>query len=152
MTSHTDPIVIDTFRFLAETSAQIDAFRGQLRQVTDLAVVSYVECRYYGTELYVCVCLEADVDPNRTLTWWLDIRPRPEGWLVEASVLWNGRDMVAQVPSQTLPDFHTVKQEVPRMLKHLLDAGGLVLAKARPARANQPDTLKTNVLDEENAA
>lgn len=135
MTTHTDQVVVDTLRFLADTSAQIDAFRSQLRQATDLAVVSYVECRYYGSELYVCVCLETDVDLDRTLTWWLDIRPQPDHWLIEASVLWNGRDLVAQVPAETLPDFHSVKQEFPRILKRLLDAGGLVLAKARPASA-----------------
>lgn len=140
MNTHADQLVVDTLRFLADTSAQIDAFRSQLRQATDLTVVSYVECRYYGSELYVCVCLETDVELDRTLTWWLDIRPRADGWLVEASVLWNGRDIVAQIPAQTLPDFHAVKHDLPRVLRNLLDAGSMVLAKAQPSAPSPLDT------------
>lgn len=148
MHSPDDQAVLSALRFLARTGSQIDAFRQQLKQAAGLPVVSFVECRYYGSDLYVCVCLETDVAEGKTLTWWLDITPKDAGWRVEASVLWNGRDVVAQVPGQLLPDFQAVQQAVPEMLKQLLDAGGHALARARqPATAPPDDSLSTRALD-----
>ncbi len=132
MKTHDDQVALETLEFLAKTSAQIDTFRNQLTQAADLAVSSFVECRLYGDTLYVCVCLETNVDIDKILTWWLDIKPVEDDWLIEASVLWNGREVVVQVPSITVPDFRTVQREVPRMLKQLLDAGGLALVRAKP--------------------
>jgi len=148
MHSPDDQAALNALAFLARTGSQIDAFRNQLKQAADLPVASFVECRYYGSDLYVCVCLEADVAEGKTLTWWLDITPKDTGWRVEASVLWNGRDVVAQVPGQLLPDFQAVQQAVPVMLKQLLDAGGHALARARqPATAPPDDALSTRALD-----
>ena len=63
MTSPDDQIVLNTLAFLAKISAQIDAFRTQTEAGRQTCMVtSFVECRYYGNELYVCVCLETDVD------------------------------------------------------------------------------------------
>ncbi len=132
MKTHDDQVAFETLEFLAKTSAQIDTFRNQLIRAADLAVSSFVECRLYGDTLYVCVCLETDVDIDKILTWWMDIKPVEDDWLIEASVLWNGREVVAQVPSIIAPDFRTVQREVPRMLKQLLDAGGLALVQAKP--------------------
>ncbi len=147
MISHDDQITFDALAFLAKVGGQLDTFRTQLKQATDLHATSFVECRYYGADLYVCVCLETDVSDDRTLTWWLDIVSKPEGWLIEASVLWNGRDLVAQIPAQTVPDFMTVQREVPRMLRHLLDAGGAVLARERSKSRPDSDELHTRALE-----
>ncbi len=146
MTSHDDQIIFSTLAFLAQTGGQLDAFRMQLKQAANLQATSFVECRTYGSDIYVCVCLEADVSEERTLTWWLDIVPKPDGWLIEASVLWDGRDLVAQIPPQTVRDFQTVQQEVPRMLRHLLDAGGAALAQARSTAKPGSDELHTRTL------
>jgi hypothetical protein len=132
MKTHDEQVAFETLEFLAKTGAQIDTFRTQLTQAAELTVSSFVECRQYGNSLYVCVCLEADVDIDKTLTWWMDIKPVEDYWLIEASVLWNGRDVVAQVPSIMAPDFRIVQREVPRMLKQLLDAGGHALVQAKP--------------------
>ncbi len=147
MTALEDQPVLDTLAFLAKTSGQLDAFRTQLKQAANLQATSFVECRYYGDEIYVCVCLEADVSDDRTLTWWLDVVPKPEGWLIEASVLWNGRDLVAQIPAQTVRNFYAVQQEVPRVLRHLLDAGGAALAEAHSKVKPGSDELHTRALD-----
>jgi hypothetical protein len=147
MTSHEDQITFDALSFLAKIGGQLDAFRTQLKQAANLQSTSFVECRYYGSEVYVCVCLEADVADDKTLTWWLDVVPKPDGWLIEASVLWNGRDMVAQIPAQVVPDFRTVQQEVPRMLRHLLDAGGAALAQSRSKAKPGSDELHTRALE-----
>ena len=146
MTSHDDQIIFNTLAFLAQTGGQLDAFRMQLKQAANLQATSFVECRTYGSDIYVCVCLEADVSEERTLTWWLDIVPKPDGWLIEASVLWDGRDLVAQIPPQTVPSFQIVQQEVPRMLRHLLDAGGAALAQARSKAKPGSDELHTRTL------
>jgi hypothetical protein len=138
MKTHDDQAVLEALQFLAHTGAQIDTFRSQLMQAADLAVSSFVECRMYGTDLYICVCLETDIDIDKTLTWWLDIRPVDEHWLIEASVLWAGREVVAQVPSIMAPDFRTVQRETPRMLKQLLDAGGHALVRAKPSIRGEP--------------
>jgi hypothetical protein len=132
MRSPDDQIVFTAFDFLAQINTQIDGFRQQLRQAADLMVASFVECRYYGDDLYVCVCLETDVDLGKTLTWWLDIRPQTDGWRLEASVLWNGRDVVIQFPSQFVRDFPAVQQAVPPLLGQLFEAGGRALIQARP--------------------
>ncbi len=147
MTSHDDQIIFNTLAFLAQTGGQLDAFRMQLKQAANLQATSFVECRTYGSDIYVCVCLEADVSDDRTLTWWLDIVPKPDGWLIEASVLWDGRDLVAQIPPQTVRDFQIVQQEVPRMLRNLLDAGGAALAQARSKAKSGSDELHTRALN-----
>jgi hypothetical protein len=147
MTTLEDQPILDTLAFLAKTGGQLDAFRTQLKQAANLQATSFVECRTYGSEVYVCVCLEADVSDDRTLTWWLDIVPKPDGWLIEASVLWNGRDLVAQIPTQIVRDFRAVQQEMPRMLRHLLDAGGAALAQARATARSGSDELHTRALD-----
>lgn len=147
MTSPVDQNTFDALAFLAKTGGQLDAFRSQLKQAANLHASSFVECRYYGSEVYVCICLEADVADDRTLTWWMDIVPGPDGWLIEASVLWNGRDLVAQIPAQTVRDFQTVQQEVPRLLRHLLDAGGAALAQARSKVKAASGELSTRAVD-----
>ena len=147
MTSHEDQITFDALSFLAKIGGQLDAFRTQLKQAANLHATSFVECRTYGSEVYVCVCLEADVADDKTLTWWLDIVPKPEGWLIEASVLWNGRELVAQIPAQVVHDFQAVQHEVPRLLRHLLDAGGAALAQSRSKVKPEPDELHTRALE-----
>jgi hypothetical protein len=126
-----DQVTLDTLTFLASIGSQLEAFRMQLKQAANLHASSFVECRYYGSEVYVCICLEVDVADGRTLTWWMDIVPKPNGWLIEASVLWDGRVLAVQLPAQTVHDFQAVQQEVPSLLQHLFDAGGAVLAQAR---------------------
>jgi len=129
MTTRDDQMTLKTLAFLAQTSGQLDAFRTRLKQRTQLHTASFVECRYYGDTLYLCICLEAAPQENQTLTWWMDITLRDKGWLIEASVLWNGRDPVAQVPPLHVPDFQAVRDEVPEILEQLLQAGAAVLDK-----------------------
>jgi hypothetical protein len=143
MRSPDDQIVFTAFDFLAQLNTQIDGFRQQLRQATDLMVESFVECRYYGDDLYVCVCLETDIDLGKTLTWWLDIRPKTDGWRLEASVLWNGRDVVIQFPSRLVRDFPAVQQAVPPLLSQLFEAGRRALIQARPELDAQSDLSST---------
>ncbi len=140
MVTHEDHIVLTTLAFLARTSGQLDAFRNRLKQTRQLRSSSFVECRYYGDEVYICICLEAALQENQTLTWWMDITPRDQQWLIEASALWNGRDSVAQLPAQVVPDFQAVQAGVPNILDQLLQAGEAVLDKvmARVAAADKP--------------
>lgn len=143
-----DQVTLDALTFLASTGSQLEAFRMQLKQAANLHASSFVECRYYGSEVYVCICLEVDVADNRTLTWWMDIAPKPDGWLIEASILWNGRDLAVQLPAQTMRDFQAVQQEVPRLLRHLFDAGGAVLTQARPKVKAASGELSRRAADE----
>ena len=129
MATPNDRIVLTTLSFLADTSGQLDAFRAKLKQRTPLHTSSFVECRYYGDEVYICICLEAAPHENQTLTWWMDITPREGMWLIEASVLLNGRTPVVQAPPQRVYDFQAVQNETPDTLDHLLQAGAAVLDK-----------------------
>ena len=142
MTVHEDQITLNTLAFLAKIGGQLDAFRTQLKQSYQLHAASFVECRYYGDVLYICICLEAALPEEQTLTWWLDITPRDHQWLVESSALWNGRDAVVQIPARVVPDFREVQAEVPVLLEQLLQAGVAVLIKAmnRAAAAGQRAT------------
>jgi hypothetical protein len=142
MTARDDRCVLTTLSFLAETSGQLDAFRARLKQRTQLHVSSFVECRYYGEEVYICICLEAAPQANKTLTWWMDITPREGMWLIEASVLWNGRTPVVQTPPQRVYDFQGVRAELPEILEQLLQAGAAVLDKlsAQESPADQPSS------------
>ncbi len=115
--------------FLARLGSQLDAFRNRLKQQAQVHAASFVESRYYGNEVYLCVCLEAVPQEDRTLTWWLDITPREGMWLIGACVLWNGRTPVVQVGPQRVIDFRAVQAEVPGILEQLLQAGGAVLDK-----------------------
>jgi hypothetical protein len=142
MTTHDDRIALTALSFLAHTSGQLDAFRARLKQRTQLHTSSFVECRYYGVDVYICICLEVAPRENQTLTWWMDITPREKGWLIEASVLWNGRNPVAQIPPQHVPDFQAVRDEVPEILEQLLQAGAVALDKVLARKAStdkQPD-------------
>lgn len=139
MTTPNDRITLTTLAFLANTSGQLDAFRAKLKQRTTAHTSSFVECRYYGDEVYLCICLEAAPEENQTLTWWLDITPREGKWLVEASVLLNGRTPVVQAPSQLLYDFQTVQNEFPDMLDQLLQAGAAVLDRMLARRSGKTD-------------
>lgn len=68
MSAHDDQIAVNVLSFLAATGGQLDTFRTQLKQSADLSATSFVECRYYGSEVYVCVCLEAEVAQDKVLT------------------------------------------------------------------------------------
>jgi hypothetical protein len=140
MATHEDQIVLNTLAFLAKTGSQLDAFRTQLKQSYQLHAASFVECRYYGDVLYICVCLEAALPEEQTLTWWMDITPRDHKWLIEFSALWNGRDPVVQLPARIVPGFLDVQDEVPEALERLLQAGVAVLNKVmnRAAGADKP--------------
>jgi hypothetical protein len=144
MMIHEDQIALNTLAFLAKTASQLDAFRAQLKQTHHLHAASFVECRYYGDILYICLCLEAALPEDQTLTWWLDITPRDHQWLIESSALWNGRDPVAQFPARVVPGFRDVEEVVPEILEQLLQAGLAVLTKVmnRAAAAHQPATHK----------
>ena len=138
MTTPNDRIVLATLSFLANTSGQLDAFRARLKQRTALHTASFVECRLYGDEVYICICLEAAPRDDQTLTWWLDITPREVMWLIEASVLLNGRTPVVQAPPQRVYDFQAVQNEIPDILDHLLQAGAVVLEKMLAHKTNTP--------------
>lgn len=129
MTTPNDQITLATLSFLANTSGQLDGFRAKLKQHISLHTSSFVECRYYGDTVYICICLEAAPHENQTLTWWMDITPREGMWLIEASVLLNGRTPVVQAPPQRVYDFQAVQNEIPDILDQLLRAGAAVLDK-----------------------
>ena len=144
MTTPNDRIVLAALGFLAQTSSQLDAFRARLKQRTPLHTSSFVECRYYGDEVYICICLEAAPQEGRTLTWWMDITPREGMWLIEASVLWNGRTPVVQAPPRRVYDFPGVQSEVPDILDQLLHAGAAVLDKITSQQTPEQTDLSVN--------
>lgn len=138
MTTRDDRITLATLSFLANTSGQLDAFRARLKQRTPVHTSSFVECRYYGDDVFICICLEAAPREDRTLTWWMDITPREGKWLIEASVLLNGRDPVVQSPPQRIYDFQAVQNEIPDILEQLLQAGTVVLDKIMSQTSDAP--------------
>ena len=145
MTTPNDRVVLATLSFLAQISGQLDTFRARLKQRTPLHTSSFVECRYYGDEVYICICLEAAPHENQTLTWWLDITPREGMWLIEASALLNGRTPVVQAPPLRVYDFQGVQNEVPDVLDQLLQAGAVVLEKML---ARQPSAQADQTVDQ----
>ncbi|HSD84954.1 MAG TPA: hypothetical protein VLG46_13895, partial [Anaerolineae bacterium] len=129
---------------LADIGGQLDAFRAKLKQRAQLHAASFVECRYYGDQVYVCICLEAAPREDQTLTWWLDITPREGAWLIEANVLLNGRDPVVQAPPQRVYDFQAVQNEIPDILDQLLQAGAAVLDKIITEKMSGPTQVDVN--------
>lgn len=128
MRSESDRFALEVLQFLAETGAQINQLQTVLRQTAGLSgIASFVECRNYGQDVYLCICLEADASTGRTMTWWMDFRPIVNGWLIEASVLWDGREAVIEMPPQVMLDFRAVEKQVPVILRKILDAGTQVL-------------------------
>lgn len=126
-----DQYALEVLQFLAQTGAQVNQLQNVLRQTAGLSgIASFVESRNYGKDVYLCICLEADVSDERTLTWWMDIRSVVNGWLIEASVLWNGREAVIELPPQVVPDFRAVEKQVPLILGKILEAGTQALVSA----------------------
>ena len=122
--SEVDQLAIEILRFLAQTGVQINQQQIILRQMPGLSsIASFVESRNYGKDVYLCICLEADTADRRTLTWWMDIRPRDNDWLINASVLWNGRTTVVELPPKSVPDFRSVEKQVPLILSKILVVG-----------------------------
>ena len=122
--SEVDQLAIEILRFLAQTGVQINQQQIILRQMPGLSgIASFVESRNYGKDVYLCICLEADTADRRTLTWWMDIRPRDSDWLINASVLWNGRTTVVELPPKSVPDFRSVEKQVPLILSKILVVG-----------------------------
>ncbi len=144
MTIHDDRNALATLAFLAQLGSQLDTFRNRLKQQTQLHAASFVESRYYGSDVYLCVCLEAAPREDRTLTWWMDITPREGMWLIGACVLWNGRTPVVQVRPQRVLDFRAVQAEVPGILEQLLQAGVAVLDKIIAQETPEENGLTMN--------
>jgi hypothetical protein len=131
MRSESDQHALEVLHFLAQTGSQVNQLQNILRQNAGLkGIASFVECRNYGSDVYLCICLEADVSTKRTLTWWMTVRPVAEGWLIEASVLWNGREAVVELPPLMSPDFRAVEKQVPIVLRRILEAGTQALIDA----------------------
>ena len=130
--------------FLARLGGQLDAFRIRLKQQAPLHAASFVESRYYGNDVYLCVCLEAAPQEDRTLTWWMDITPREGMWLIGACVLWNGRTPVVQARPQRVYDFQAVQAEVPGILEQLLQAGAAVLDKIMAQKTSEENGSSMN--------
>jgi hypothetical protein len=147
MTTPHDRIVLTALAFLANISGQLDAFRAKLKQRVPLHTSSFVECRTYGDDVYICICLEAALREDKTLTWWLDITPREGMWLIEASVLLNGRTPVVQAPPQRVYDFQAVQNEIPDILDQLLQAGATILDKIMAQKT--PEKQDPSVSDDE---
>ena len=51
MTTHEDQIMLTRWLFWPKPAARLDAFRTQLKQAANLHATSFVECRYYGSEV-----------------------------------------------------------------------------------------------------
>ena len=144
MTTHDDRNALAILAFLARLGSQLDAFRNQLQQQLQLQAASFVESRYYGNDVYLCVCLEAAPQEDRTLTWWMDITPREGMWLIGACVSWNGRTPVVQTGPQRVYDFQAVQAEVPGILEQLLQAGAAVLDKIMAQKTSEEHGLSMN--------
>ena len=132
MKSYDDQLVLEVLAFLARTQSQVDGFWRHLREwrrafLETAEVTSAVECRQYETGLVLSIWLEAEVRSGEALTWWMDIAPKDDGWLLDARLSWNGSDVVVQLPERMVPDFRTVKQEAPPLLENLFAAGKGVL-------------------------
>jgi len=128
MKSHDDQIVLDVLAFLAHLHAQVGTLLLYLRQEASIdGAVSFVECRQYESGLYLSICVEAPKEVGHTLTWWMDIIPQTDNWLMDARISWNGQDVVVEFPEQCVADFNAVQREAPRILEELIEAGKEIL-------------------------
>ena len=138
MRSTYDQTALEVLTFLAGIYEQLAAFCLHLLQEAEAdsllgETTSDVLCRNYRNGLFVEAWVETKVGEGRdarALTWWMDIRPYDEGWLVDAQVFWSerdGQDVVVQFPEQLSPDFKTVQQEAPDILERLFQEGKRVL-------------------------
>jgi hypothetical protein len=133
MKSHDDQIAVDVLAFMAQIQAQIKAMRRYLAQEANKAkAMSFVEVQPYESSLCLSICIEAEVEVGRTLTWWMDIIPQSENWLLDGRISWNGNEVVFELHEQIVPTFHAVQREAPQMLNELITAGKQILKDYLP--------------------
>ncbi|MGH2352974.1 MAG: hypothetical protein ACRDI2_10240 [Chloroflexota bacterium] len=137
-----DLAAIEVLSFVAQISDQVAEFCRSLRSrgrpgIDTPKVLSDVECRRYKNGLILSIWVEMLVDADRDLTWWMDVSPHrwkdswsadslpvdAEGWWIDASVSWNGRDRETELPRQQVADFRAVREAVPHLLNELFAAG-----------------------------
>ena len=131
MTIHDDRNALATLAFSGSASAASSTlFVFELKQQAQLHAASFVECRYYGNDVYLCVCLEAAPQEDRTLTWWMDITPREGMWLIESlRAVERAHARGAGCRRSAFTIFKPCRAEVPGILEQLLQAGAAVLDK-----------------------
>ncbi len=133
MKSHDDQIAVDVLAFIAQIQTQIKAMRRYLAQEANKAkAMSFVEVQPYESSLCLSICIEAEVEVGRTLTWWMDIIPQSENWLLDGRISWNGHEIVLELQEQIVPDFYAVQQKAPQMLEELIAAGKQILEDQLP--------------------
>jgi hypothetical protein len=75
--------------------------------------------------------VETELADGRALTWWMDVAPRADGWVIDGHVSYDGRDPAVDLPERRLADFRAVRAQVPALFQELLAAGERL--RARPA-------------------
>ncbi|MDQ2809834.1 MAG: hypothetical protein M3Z04_23395 [Chloroflexota bacterium] len=128
MRSADDEIAISVLSFLAATHNQVAVFWRSLREKAALVggikeTVFDVECQRDANGPAIWVWVEGGVGNGESLTWWLDINCQEAGWLLSASIAWNGNDRVVKLPEYVVIDFPTVQQKTPQVLEELFNLG-----------------------------
>jgi hypothetical protein len=123
-----DQAAREVLAFLADMQTRVDTLWRELRprwptEAAPPELGSDVECRRYENGVMLSIWLEAPVDDGRTLTWWMDIVPKDDGWLLDARLSWNGRDIIERLPERLVEDFRAVQREAPTILQDLFSAG-----------------------------
>jgi len=123
-----DEITISALNFWAQTYQQVAAFWRYLREQssnvggTQLTAFN-VECQSDATGPTISAWAEGGIGNGEAITWWLDINYRENGWLLSASVSWNGNDTIIKLPEQVVADFRAVQKVVPLLLEELFKVG-----------------------------
>lgn len=98
---------------IAGSNEQFIALSQWLRSLPEIKVTRGFECRAYKSGTMIEAYVEAEVDENKTVCWWLDVGWNNEQWLIESSVLLNddqGQKVLRTFPTRTarsLDDFVT---------------------------------------------
>jgi hypothetical protein len=135
MRSHDDEVAFGVLTLWAAIRIQMSDFRKYLRDkhavlATAPEIASDIECAVRTTGPALSVWVEADVGNGEVLTWGIDISARDEGWLFEASLMWNGRDPILMLPDKNVKDFLAVQQMAPIAIEELFEAGKPIFEEA----------------------
>ncbi len=116
-------------KLVADLTARLaECSQGFRTRLAALSTCFEVSVKQFESGMAMAAYIEADLDADRTLTWWLEISPLGNQWGAEARVLLNtslpsyDRDckVLLELGEKVWPSFAEVVKEAPEFLEQLL--------------------------------
>lgn len=120
--------VLEVIQFLALVHERFKRFRRQVAEAFRTNKLDYrIECNNYESGLIVSAYLEVDIDPSRSVVWWLDITPSDGVWNIDPSVRLNGQDVIVPLNETNVSDLMKNRNVVLEKIDALFDTLPIVI-------------------------